>query len=204
MESLYINIPKNVENIQLPAPELLTYYKELERRIFWLDSEIDDYSLEIARQILIWNREDEGEALENRKPIKLLFSSPGGSLNISNTLIDAVEMSITPIWGFNLGQCASGAAFIYLACHKKFMTPRSFFLFHKGSGEFAGSFNEVCAQLEDYQTQIQGLVDFVVKHTDYTQDEVEDKIMNEWFVYSQEAIEKKICDEIITDVSKLI
>ena len=36
---LDIAIPQSVENLQLPNASLITYYKNLEKRILWLDSE---------------------------------------------------------------------------------------------------------------------------------------------------------------------
>ena len=204
MSDLILNIPSNVENLVLPSPELLTYYKELNERVFWLDDEINSYSLEISRQILIWNREDKDLPIEERKPIRLLFFSPGGDLDMSNSLIDTIKMSLTPVWGINVGMCASGAAFAFLACHKRLMTSRAYFLFHQGSGRFEGTFQEVCAQLEDYQNQVEELMTFMKEHTKYTADEIEEKIVGEWYVHADEALEKGVCDEIIKDVSKLM
>ena len=44
MDSIMFEIPKDVSNLQLPDPELLTYYKNLEDRVLWVDSEINEYS----------------------------------------------------------------------------------------------------------------------------------------------------------------
>ena len=45
LEATYLDIaiPESVENLQLPNASLITYYKNLEKRILWLDSEVDDY-----------------------------------------------------------------------------------------------------------------------------------------------------------------
>jgi hypothetical protein len=56
MDSIMLEIPKDVSNLQLPDPELLTYYKNLEDRVLWVDSEINEYSLEYARLIIQWNK----------------------------------------------------------------------------------------------------------------------------------------------------
>lgn len=204
MEDLVLNIPHNLENLQLPNPELLTFYKGIKDRSFWIDNEIDDYSLEIARLILQWNKEDSDIEVENRLPIKLFFFSPGGDLDVNNTLIDVIKLSKTPVWGINMGKCASAAAFIYLSCHKRFMLPRGYFLFHQGSGAFQGTFQEVCSQIEDYQTSVGELMDFMVEHTKYTEEEIGEKIIGEWYVRKDEALEKGVCDEIITDITTLL
>ena len=36
-----IAIPKSVENLNLPAPELVQYYEDLENRTIWIQGEID-------------------------------------------------------------------------------------------------------------------------------------------------------------------
>ena len=41
-----IAIPQEVQNLQLPSPELITFYRNLENRVLWLDSDVNDYWLE--------------------------------------------------------------------------------------------------------------------------------------------------------------
>ena len=147
MSCVEVMIPTNLENLQLPSPELLSYYKNLEERIVWLDDEVTEFTLDIAKKIIDWNREDKGKKVEKRKPIKIFFFSPGGALDVNNTLIDVISLSETPIWGINMGRCCSAAAYIYLSCHKRFMLPKSYFLYHQGSGAFSGTYGEVCAQM---------------------------------------------------------
>lgn len=206
MEDLTITIPESIENLQLPNPELLTFFSDLTKRRFWVNGEINDYSLELIKKIIAWNEEDNKEQLsiENRKPIKLFFFSPGGDLDVNNALIDIIKLSKTPIWGINIGQCASAAAFIYLSCHRRFMLEQGYFLFHQGSGSFSGTFQEVCAQIEDYQKQVQNLMDFMEKYTKYSKQEIEEKIIGEWYVRKEEALEKGVCDELISDISTIL
>lgn len=52
MDNIVLNLPKETSNLQLPDPELLTYYRNLEDRVLWIDDEINEYSLEYARLIL--------------------------------------------------------------------------------------------------------------------------------------------------------
>lgn len=204
MSYIEVTIPENVENLQLPSPELLSYYKNLGERIIWLDDEVNEFTLDMAKKIIDWNREDKGKKISKRKPIKIFFFSPGGALDVNNTLIDVISLSQTPIWGINMGRCCSAAAYIYLSCHKRFMLPKSYFLYHQGSGSFSGTYGEVCAQMADYQASIAELMTFMLEHTKYTEEELSEKIVGEWYIYPDEAIEKGICDEIITSMDVLI
>ena len=200
MSDFYLNIPQNVENLALPDPELLTYYKDLYNRIFWLEDEVNGHTLEISRKILEWNREDEGKELSERKPIKLFFFSPGGDLDVNYALIDTIRLSKTPVYGVNVGRCCSAAAYIYLSCHKRYMMPHSYFVFHQGSGQFSGSYAEIISQMNDYQGQVDELAKFMKDRTLYSE-EIAENIVTEWYVRKEEALEKGVTHEIVNEIS---
>ena len=203
MESMNIILPKEVANMQLPDPQLRNFYADLSNRSFWIDDEINEYLLELIKYIVQWNKEDVKISIAERKPIKLFFFSPGGSLDVNYSLIDTIKMSKTPIIGINMGQCASAAAYIYLSCHKRFMLPHSYFIFHQGSGTISGTYEQICAQMLDYQNQIEELSEFMLEHTTYTKEEIANKIDGEWYVRKDEAVEKGIAHEVINNISML-
>ena len=203
MESMSIILPKEAANLQLPDPELRNFYVDLEHRVFWLDEEVTPYLLELIKYIIQWNAEDMCTPIEKRLPIRIYFFSPGGDLDINYALIDTIKMSKTPIYGINIGQCASAAAYIFLSCHKRFMLPHAYFIFHQGSGTISGTFEQICAQMEDYQNQVEELSGFMLEHTDYSDEEVASKIVGEWYVRKDEAIQKGVVHEIINDISML-
>lgn len=203
-DPMIIQIPSEIENVQLPTPELLTFYKDKEYRCLWIDDEINNLSLEICRLIIQWNREDEILSINNRTPIKLFFFSPGGDLDVNYTIIDTIKMSKTPVYGINMGSCCSAAAYIYLACHKRFMLPHSYFLFHQGSSQMSGTYGEIVAAMEAYQSQVNELSSFMKERTNYTLDEITDNIVGEWYVRKDEAIEKGVCHQIVDDMATLL
>lgn len=202
--NLGIIIPRGVENLQLPDDSLLNFYEGLEHRVFWVSDEINVYSLNLIHYIMKWNQEDLGIPVEKRKPIKLLFFSPGGDIDANYAIIDTIKLSKTPIVGINIGQCASAAAFIFLSCHQRYMLSHSYFLFHQGSGQLSGTFAEIYAQMEDYQAQVEELASFMAKHTLYTEEEIAEKIVNEWYIRKDEAIEKGICQKVIDNIDELV
>ena len=203
METMSFILPKEVANMQLPDPELKNFYVDLENRSFWIDSEINSYLLELVKYITKWNRDDQKLPVKKRKPIRLFFFSPGGDLDINYSLIDTIKLSKTPIYGINIGQCASAAAYIFLSCHKRFMLPHAYFIFHQGSGTISGTFEQICAQMEDYQNQVEELSGIMLEHTDYSDEEVANKIVGEWYVRKDEAVQKGVVHEIINDISML-
>lgn len=203
MEGMNIIIPKAIENCQLPDPELRNYYVDLEHRTFWLDEEVTPYLLELIKYIVRWNAEDAATPVEMRQPIRIYFFSPGGDLDINYALIDTIKMSKTPIIGINIGQCASAAAYIFLSCHKRYMLPHAYFILHQGSGTLSGTFEQICAQWEDYQQQVEELSAFVLEHTTYSEEAVAEKIVGEWYIRKDEALENGVVHGVITDVSML-
>lgn len=202
--NVQVVIPDTLENVKLPSPELVTFYRDYGNRVLWIDDEINDYSLEFVRDILNWNREDKDIPPEQRIPIKIFFFSPGGDLDVNNALIDTIKLSRTPVWGINTGRCASAAAFIYLSCHVRMMYSRSYFLFHQGSGQITGSYQDVCSQVVDYQEAIEELMSFMLQHTNYSKEEIEEKIVGEWYVRKEEALAKGVCDKLVTSIDEIL
>ena len=205
LETAYldISIPESVENLQLPNASLITYYKNLEKRILWLDSEVDDYFLEYGKYILQWNQEDFGKPQEERTPIRLLFFSPGGSLDINNAMIDIIKQSKTKVIGINMGIAQSAGAFIYLACHERLTMPKAGFLLHRGRGEFGGSYDEIVCQVMEYQRQMDELEKYVLANTNIDEETFNDNFGTEWFISAKEALDFGIAHKIIKDIDEI-
>ena len=195
---LDIAIPENVENMQLPSPELLTFYKNFEDRILWIDNEINDYSIEYAKYIIQWNRDDKlaGIKKEDRKPIKLLFFSPGGDLNINNMLVDTIALSETKVIGINCGMAASAACFIYLSCHERLTLPNA--------QSFEGTYDIVVSAITNYQKEIENLGKFVLSRTNIPEDVFYENFITDWYIDANEAIKYGLCSKIITSLDEII
>ena len=91
--------------------------------------------------IRFWNAVDDENRtpLEDRKPLKIYIDSPGGSLTGTFTIINAIEMSKTPVYCINIGTAYSGGFFIFIAGHWRIAYPLSSFLYHEGSTETGGT-----------------------------------------------------------------
>ena len=204
MENFTINLPKNLENMALPDPGLLNFYQEMEDRIIWLDRTVDEDTVEIGKKILRWNMEDRTKKPKKVKPIILLIFSYGGDLDVCNSLIDIIEGSTTPIYGVNMGIAASAACFIYLACHKRFMLPRASFLIHRGSGGYQGTYEQVLAQIVDYQNSIELIVNLVKERTIYSEQEIEEKISTEWYIRQEEALKYGVAHQVVKNLNEVL
>lgn len=203
---LDIAIPQNAENLQLPDPSLLQFYKNYENRIIWIDDEITTMTLEYAKMIMQWNFDDKQNniPIDERVPIKVVFFSPGGDLEVNNCLVDTIQLSTTPVIGINVGMAASSGCFIYLACHKRYTFPTAEFLIHKGAGQFAGTYNDVVAAILNYQRQIEELGKFVLSRTKIPEDTFYENFENDWYLSANEAVEYGVADGIIKSLDEIL
>ncbi len=88
---LLVSIPESTANLQLPDPALRQFYKDEQDRIFWVDSQIDENTLDLVKMIIQCNREDKGVPIYTRKPITIMIDSPGGSVDVLLAVIKAIE-----------------------------------------------------------------------------------------------------------------
>lgn len=154
--------------------------------------------------ILRWNKEDEKIPVEERKPIKLLFFSMGGSLEVYESLSDLISLSKTKVIGVNMGIAASAACFIYLNCHERLMLPSAKFLMHKGSVDsLSGTYAEIVAAIDNYEEQIHKLCDKIKEKTKIKQEDLDEKMQSDWWMMAKEAVEYGVCDRIVKDLSEI-
>lgn len=170
----------------------------LGERVLWLSEDISPDSLWLVDRILEFNAADKGIPPEKREPIKIIFFSPGGCLYTCYSIVDIIELSQTPVYGYNIGQCSSAAAFIYLGCDKRFMTKNSHVLLHKGSASFSGSAGEIINQVAYYDQQVENLSSFVIERTTYTPTKVRERITTEWYINFEEALANGVCHGAFT------
>lgn len=193
-------LPDNA-TLQLADPSLVNFYTDLDNRIYWLSDEINNYTFDLVQYIIRWNREDKDIPVDERKPIRIIVDCPGGHLSVSETVSNIIKMSKTPVHGIALGYVASGASVIYLSCHKKFALPNSVFVLHKGGcSGVSGTYDEIVAFARDYEKQMETLIDFYITNTKYTEEEIEENIQTDWYIRTEEALQKGIVDELVTNI----
>lgn len=191
-------------NLQLADPMLVQYYHDLANRSIWIDDEISESTLDIVSKIIRWNREDKGKPIEERKPIKLFFLSPGGNLEIEEVVVSVIRLSETPVWGIAMGMVASAASLIYLSCHKRLALPNAYLIIHQGSAQMGGNYDQMVAAMKDYEEQIERMTKFYIENTDYTEDEIRTNIKTDWYVRGDELLERKLITGWISSIDELL
>ena len=203
-ELMKIMIPQDLENLQLPSPELLTYYRNLEDRVIWIDYGVDETILEVSKLIMYFNKLDKNVPVEQRKPIKLLLYSYGGDGQACFSLLDIIALSKTPVWTINMGVAMSAGLLILLAGHKRFCLKNSTALAHSGSGGTSGSFEQTEAQMKDYKRFVDTMRNYIIERTNIDTKTFNKYKSKEWYLYSEDQIKFGIVNKIIDDIDEIL
>ncbi len=203
MDELFLQIPE-MANQQLPDASLLQFYTDVENRIYWVNDEINSFSYELVKYIIQWNREDKDVPIEKRKPIRLIFCSLGGDMDVEEAIVSVINLSKTPVYGIAISCVASAASIIYLSCHKKFAFPNAYWILHRGSCEISGDYDKVMAAIKDYSYQIDKMMEFYQTHTSFTKEEIEKNMHTDWYVRFDTALKKGMVDVPVKDLEILL
>jgi len=203
-ESFDLMIPKNLETMQLPAPELLSFYRDIERRIIWVDVGIDEGLIETVKWILRWNQEDEGKPKDERKPIRMFIYSPGGDLYATFACVDVMLTSETPIITVNMGMAMSGGFLLLLAGEKRYALPHSTAMFHSGSAGFEGNAAQVETATKYYKKQLEQMKVYTINRTTMNTRTYNKYKDSDGWVDAQEQLKHGIVHEIVSSMANLL
>ena len=203
VNGMLVAIPESVENLQLPNPDLLTYYKDENDRILWIEGEIGEGLFELSKMILRYNMEDKDIPVEERKPIKIFINSPGGDLDSTLAFIGMMNISKTPIWTIDACWAYSAAGLILMAGHKRYALPNTECLIHSGSGQLGGSYEQATEQMENYKFLVDKMRVFILEKTNIDQKLFKKNSRKDWYIYTDEMLSLGIVDEIVNDLDIL-
>lgn len=196
---------QDIPNLQLPDPALVEYYERLKNREILLNTEINDYFVEIYYNILKWNREDIKNQIPKEEciPIKIYINSDGGVVSAVMTIIDLCLMSYTPVITIGLGKCLSSGGLLLMAGHKRYILPNTTVLIHDGSSGAVGDVGKLIDNLEFTKDSEARIRDYILSRTKIDKDELDKNYRKDWWIFAEDAIEYGIADEIITDLETI-
>lgn len=199
-----IEIPANLENLQLPDPGLLAYYQNKEKRSFWIDFDIDTGLLEITKEIIEINRLDADIPIEERKPIKIMIFSSGGDLYAAINLLNVMLISATPIHTYNMGMAMSAGLLILLAGSKRYCLGGSKAMIHSGSAGIMGTAEQVEDTSKDYKKTIEYMQDYILSRANIDKKEFGRKKARDWYLDVPEQLKYGICHETLDSLAPLL
>lgn len=198
-------VPKSVANYQLPDPDLLLYFQNLDERILWLNDQVDATTMEFVQRIIQWNKEDIGLKIEERIPIKIFINSPGGYLHECLAVSDTMLMSETPIYTICVGLAASAASLIFLSGTVRYIMPSARLLFHQGSGQLGGNAADVLSGSDDYRKQLEIMKELILSRCSKLEKrKLNSKWKTDWYVDAAEALEIGAADIIIRNINDVM
>ena len=199
-----VEIPSSVANLQLPDPALLDYYRDSNERVHWLDGEVDDSTLDLVRAIIRYNKEDEGLSAENRRPVKIFINTIGGDVQVMWSLINAMKISVTPIYTIVYCNALSAGAHILAAGHKRFAMPGSTILIHSGSCQYTGDAEKVESAKRYYDSIGKKANDALLVDTHITARDLKRKGASDWYIGAEDAVALGIVDAIVSDLCEVM
>lgn len=190
------NIKKDIKNYE----DLINLDGSLNREVY-LSAISDGVGSTIEGYIRFFNKQDERNnvPVEKRKPILLYIDSIGGSLIDTLSMIDAIEMSRTPVYTIAVGACYSGGFFTFIAGHKRFSYPHASFLYHEGSTGTTADASKFRNFADYYEVQLGQLKAHVLKHSNWTEEHYEKVKRDDVWMTAKEMVDAKMCDEILKE-----
>lgn len=204
LSNVLMGVPESVANLQLPDPNLRDYYRDEQDRIYWLDSQIADNTLDLVEFIMKCNKEDSGKSAEERKRILVMIDSPGGSVEVEQSIIGAIRTSKTPIWTCVYCTAYSAAGDILACGHKRFAMLGTAVMLHAGSGRYEGT----QAQIEAAKTFFDGMNKRVNEYV-YSRTNFDTKMKNKLkkddvYMSEDDALKYGVIDKIIEDFDEIL
>ncbi len=203
LENVLLSIPQSVANLQLPDPELRNYYLDEQDRIYWVDTQIDNTTLELIKYIVRCNKEDAGKPVEERKRILVMIDSPGGSVEVLSSIIGTIKISKTPVWTCCYCTAYSAAADLLTCGHKRFALPMTSMMFHAGSACYQGSQNDINSAKKFFDGMGKRVTDEVNSRANFDSKFLKKLKTDDMYMNEEEALKYGVIDKVVEDLDIL-
>jgi len=201
MESIDIGtlLKSILENSPTTFADFRVTKHHVQRELFLEDVD-EDSCREIFRSIVDFNRDDKANfiPINERKPINIYINSCGGNVTDGFLLMDAIQMSKTPVITTCVGIAYSMGGLIFLSGHHRRMYPKSSLMIHSGSASLLGDIPKVKDTIKFIDKLSDNSKNFVLSRTKITKELYEQKESNDWYITADECLELGITDEIAT------
>lgn len=201
---MQLDLPMNIGNLQLPDPELLNYYKLAEHRIFYINDEINEYTLEIQKAIIAININDKDIEASERKPIFIYINTNGGLLQETMSLAQVMIMSKTPVVTVNVGSAYSGGALLLLAGHKRYALKYSKAMLHTGSGGVSGTYEQTEAAQKVYKKQVDEMSQYILERSGMDEKVFKRNKAKDWYLDHDEQVKYGLVHSVVASLDVVI
>ncbi len=173
--------------------DLLT--KMLDDRVIMLMTPVNNISMtSVISQLLYLNVKD------NKSPIHLYISSPGGSVLDGYGIIDTMNLIEAPVYTYTIGLAASMGALIFLNGTNRYMLPHSELMLHQPLGGVSGQASDIEITANRIIKMKKDINEMIATRCNLNIEEVEKFTDRDRYFNATEAIEYGLADEIISKI----
>jgi ATP-dependent Clp endopeptidase proteolytic subunit ClpP len=191
----------SVPDKKIPEPEEINTWIDLNSRKLYVNDDITEATVDyVAYYIQRWNEDDKDIAQVDRVPIRVYINTNGGCLISTMFICDLIQISRTPVWTIVQGNAYSGGGLILVSGHRRIAHKNSTILIHRGSFGAGGNANSAYDTVEFYNNLDKRVEKFFIDNTRISEEKFAENKRREWFIFSEEALELGIVDEIATEV----
>lgn len=173
--------------------DLLT--KMLDDRVIMLMTPVNNISMtSVISQLLYLNVKD------NKSPIHLYISSPGGSVLDGYGIIDTMNLIEAPVYTYTIGLAASMGALIFLNGTNRYMLPHSELMLHQPLGGVSGQASDIEITANRIIKMKKDINEMIATRCNLALEEVEKFTDRDRYFSATEAIKYGLADEIISKI----
>lgn len=131
-------------------------------------------------------------------PMKILITSPGGSVAGAFFLCDAFKLAQSPV--YTIGRfCCSAATLLLAAGDRRYVFPHARIMLHLPSAMLGGDSRDIEIQQTEMRKSQDAIIELLQEHgVKRTKNQILQDIDRDYWMSSEEAIAYGLADEIIT------
>jgi ATP-dependent Clp protease protease subunit len=145
------------------------------------------------------------ESMDPERPIHVLINSPGGSADSGFAIYDMLRFVSPPIRTVVNGLCASAGILIHLAADKghRYALPESRFMIHQPSTAGQGTASDLDITAREVIKLRERYNRIISEATGQPMEKVLEDARRDFWLNSQEALDYKLIDKIVTEHREL-
>lgn len=175
------------------------YSRLLKDRIVFLGTAInDEVANSIVAQLLFLQSDDP------KSEIQLYINSPGGSVSAGLGIYDTMQFVTCDVATYCIGQAASMGAVLLAAgaAGKRHALPNARVMIHQPLAGMEGTAEDIMIHAKEFKKIKNRLNGILLKHTGQPLEKIEADTDRDRFMTSEEALEYKLLDKVVEQMSE--
>jgi len=113
----------------------------------------------------VWNALQQFQLEDQKAPVTIFVSTPGGSLHDALSIWDAIQACVCPVWVVGVGEVMSAGAFIMYAGDKghRYLAPNATIMVHQMAFGHAGRMTSMRNRLKSSEKQQNRFLDLMAE-----------------------------------------